>query len=612
MSDLDIDNASLPSDEGPSQSAPTQSRTRLPYGTLRIQEEDEPVSLSKALRDIRSSGGRHHILDLSHAYLGDEKIEKLLEELRPRSEAADLHDNASPAATQIDWTRLAAPLSRLAQPHPRQPFENFRVIELDGNELTSDCLPALCKFLTGNLTLHTLSLKGNDIDAGPNQISVFAKALGQSVLRKLLLSSNPITYASVAAFFDSIPASGTALECLEMSNLLIDDVDDAKTAEEQSLIAAQAVSRFIADSDRCRSLQTLNLYGNGFGIRGVRAIVAALCGFNLLGDWHFADPRYREIRSDPFYKAILRAKLGQPNRSLEEVGLSGNVERGWLQQDAEQELQRLESIRKRYASIPVPDLEAILTFLASKAQAEAGITSDAADGQAPIEVLRHLPTIDIPLEEWGRDFDEVAEIGAGINASTWKSIKQQHLDDNMNDGHACRKAALRILGAARMVGCRASRATLPPQGGSAKEAPGFHRFLDLPPELRLLVLRHLDTENVLSARQFSSVISYACDASTIGYGNASFDWSRVLNSQDSATPASEGNASSTLPAEKWSWTDCFARRAPPRDWDADRLDASDYPDTARARGITMKWGYPPSCTGLYAFLESTLTQRAEL
>ncbi|SNX82351.1 related to conserved hypothetical Ustilaginaceae-specific protein [Melanopsichium pennsylvanicum] len=623
--DIDVDNASLPSDEDMPSLTPAQLNRRLPYGTLRVQAADEPVSGSKALEAIRSSSGRYHHFDLSHAYLGDLKIQKILLELR--EPAATNGNDDQQAREGNEWVALVGYLSRTLRTQPRPLYTSFRSLDLDDNGLKADCLPAICDFLTGNVTLHCLSLRANDIRASPQQMTQLAKALGQSGLRRLCLSSNPISSNSVASFFDSIPLQGTSLEVLEMSNLLVGDdsgldddtdgVDAARGAEKKAVLAAQAIASFLADAQRCRSLYTLLLNGNGLGTRGVRIIVSALSSIS------FPEPspvpalaELAHLQRDPFYCAVLRARRRFSNTSLVKLELAGNITAGWLQEDPQKELERFKRLRNRYASIPADNVVAIAPFLELRTKAERTGVASADRDTLPIEMSRHFSTLGITLDEWQCDFQEAAEIGIGLNTLNRETFKTMHLSNNSDDGVHCREAAVAILRVARTIGCRAKRCPSPICQDTPDASPstsGFHRFLSLPPELRLLILRKVPEYEILTGRQFRDVISFACDPSTIGYGGADYDWSRIVDSMTSSLHDAEMGRSSTLPAERWSWEECFTLRAPPRDWAADLLDASDEADERRPRGV--KAGavckYTKLSPSMYAFIESTLTHRAE-
>lgn len=225
------------------------------------------------------------------------------------------------------------------------------------------------------------------------------------------------------------------------------------------------------------------------------------------------------------------------------------------------------------------------------------------DDDVAFEVSRHLPNLGVTLDEWERDFEEAAAIGAGWDAHNWRTMTERQLERNRRDADRCQCSAVRLLAAARVLGCCARR------GSHQAEASCFPKFLDLPPELRLSILHELDNDKILSERQCSSIISFAFDPTTIGYGAQDFSWDHILGSSKRAEADEASTGSSTLPAAKWSWAECFAERAPPRDWGADLLDAGRRLRTIR-NGTT---GRERECTdpSLYAFLESTMTHQAE-
>lgn len=607
MSDLDIDDASLPSDDDVSCSRPAlDSSSRPAYGTLSVQAEDEPVSASRVLQDIRNSAGRYHRLCLQHAELGDAKTAKIFQALfehGPSPGAAkqpkDSNDNDSSTARGC----VAADRAwRLSSSLDLPQWNAFRIVELDNNELTSASLPAICTLLERNPMLHTLSLKGNELDGDVAAYIALARVLAASPLRRLGLSSNPISHRALAAFMDSLPPAGTSLECLELSNVLPVE-DDASEPGEERMVAAKAVASFIADAARCRSVKTLLLNGNGFGSRGVRTIVAALIGSASSLD--LAEDDSEATTEDPFYETVFRARLRRPNRSLEVVELAGNVERGWLPQDPHEQRERLEAVRKRYARVAHHEIDAIVAFLDLRARRARLNEPALSEQEAPMEIVRHMKAVGVHLDEWARDFEEAAEIGAGLTVGNWQALKQSRLEQNAVDGQRCRQAATAVLAAARIVGCTAQRARTVPDGAQQ----GFHRFLDLPPELRLMVLKKLDTHSVMSARQFACAISFACERTTIGYGELHYDWTRARAASDTASIRT--TPSDTLPAQKWSWQQCLQERAAARNWAADRLDASDQSAVLRSRTTGAQMHASVNHPGLYAFLESTMCHRAE-
>lgn len=616
-SDMNVDDASLPSDDGDLWDEPSAYQHRLPYGTLRVQEEDTFLSTSGMLSRIQESQGRYHRLDFGHAELGDTKTEIVLLALGEGSAPTRDHGLGPTADREIpkdhlDWIRLLPALDRtMTSYHPRL-YGTFRIIDLSANNLSFDCLPVICRFLNGNLTLRSLSLKANEIGEDVEGFALLARALGKSALRSLSLSSNPIMPASMAAFFDSIPKEGTSLECLELSNVFSDDLSGAMATEDEALIAAQAVASFIADPTRCRSLYALRLNGNTFGNRGVRAIVHALIGSapSLSESSKRSLPDgLSDLQTDPFYSSVLRARQRAPKKSLEVLELLGNVDRAFEQEELDRDLEKFRSIRKRYTCIRLEDIETIVAFFDERARRKRLRQRDTLP--IPVEVSRYLPKLDATLDQWESDFQETAQLGAGLSSVNWNSIYFDQLTANRLEGERCRRAALSILGATRTVGCKASRGPPVTREGEftgGDSANGFPKFLDLPPEIRVMVLRKLDDHGSLSASQFNNVISFACEPLTIGYGDPSYNWERVYTG---SLPSYISNYASTLPARKWSWVECFAQRAPLRDWTADLLDAADDKQLSRPRRVHWNWSEDRARPSMYAFLESTLTHRAE-
>ncbi|CDR99358.1 hypothetical protein [Sporisorium scitamineum] len=545
MSTWNVDDESIGSQEATS----SANRPPLAYGTLRLPEVDELVSSSEVIERLKAAQGHFHILCLQHADLGDDKFKKIFKELRPPSTPSEQIEEAAPS----------------------------------------------------------LDLRANKIDSSSNALIRLVDAVGKSALRCLALSNNPISFKSLAAFIDAIPTNGTALEQLELSHLGNDGIAHDGTPCQGTALAVTAIINFISDPQRCRSLFRLSLNGNNFGGRGVRSIVSALVGSKC--DYYLATPdSLAPLQQEPFFQWIFRAKWRRPNGSLLVLDLEGNVMYGWRLMDPQEEIGRFVTIKQRYASIPLQDIEAIVSFLHHRARKQQLQGKMTIDNEGPIEVVRHLATLGVTMDEWQADFQEAFEIGSGLNSLNWSRVLRSHCSNNYARSSRCRSVAYVVLAAARTLGCRARRQTEAPvtkASGAGKASAGFHRFLDLPPELRLDILRQLDEKGSLSARQFSNVVSFACEPSTIGYGEYGYGWSHILDKGVDSVDGTESRWSATLPARPWSWAECFALRAPPRDWEADRLDASqDHMPHVRGRLFDAS-------ASQYAFLESTLTHRPE-
>lgn len=585
-----------------------------------MPEGDELVSTATVIEAIKSARDRYHILCLQHADLGDARTRTILRELRTPSTESEQDEDAAAGsieregqdATHGEWIRLLPPQHTVLKWWNSPNLHGIRTIQLGDNDLTSDCIPAICNLLAGNLTLYELDLRSNRIDNSNGALVNLAKAVGQSGLRCLSLSNNPICLESLAAFFDSIPANGTALERLQLSSLLADLTISAESLSRQAALAATSIGDFISDSRRCRSLSVLFLNGNNFGIRGLRIILSAVLGSGCCADESISrevPAMLAELRRETFFQTIFRARSRGPNSCLDILFLDGDLDLDgeWLTMDPQEDVERLATIKRRYASIPLQDIEAIVSFLRDRARKQRLQGNGDTDDEAPIEVARHLATLGVTMDEWQAEFQEAFLIVSVPNPKNWREVLKRHSWRKRLAGRQCLVAAEAVLAAARTLGCRARRrmdASMTEASGVSRASAGFPRFLDLPPELRLHVLRQLDDTAILSARQFSNVISFACEPSTIGYGETWYNWSNILDEGVDAIHDAEFSSSATLPARPWSWAECFALRAPPRDWEADELDANDD-DWINRNQFTYRQA------SRWAFLESTQTHRVE-
>ena len=133
----------------------------------------------------------------------------------------------------------------------------------------------------------------------------------------------------------------------------------------------------------------------------------------------------------------------------------------------------------------------------------------------------------------------------------------EQLEMNQYQQTVCQRAAARILGAARIIGCK-SRWIEPPDG--ARDHFPFRR---LPVELRRHILFHVDSEHCLSHEQLINVLRWASEPSTLGYVREAGAWPPT---QSLAVADNVWN----LPP--WSWTECYECRSPPRNWYSDGLE----------------------------------------
>ncbi|CAO1635164.1 unnamed protein product [Parajaminaea phylloscopi] len=174
-----------------------------------------------------------------------------------------------------------------------------------------------------------------------------------------------------------------------------------------------------------------------------------------------------------------------------------------------------------------------------------------------------------------------------ITAENWRAKMGVHLWRNVQERLAVAQAAVEVLGPVRVLGCRTRLCTT-----ASKRKSLLQDFTNLAPELWLRVVQHLDSGAALSARQLRDVVSWACDPTTIGYGESWWvpPWSAQHGRKGHRWPSSEvppqpnsaavedkGNSSvcdSLLPVNPWNWSHTFLYRSRPRDWIAEAWDES--------------------------------------
>ena len=154
-----------------------------------------------------------------------------------------------------------------------------------------------------------------------------------------------------------------------------------------------------------------------------------------------------------------------------------------------------------------------------------------------------------PCAEW--------EAYSTVSRENWYQLVMEQLEMNQYQQAVCQRAAARILGAARIIGCK-SRWIEPPDG--ARDHFPFRR---LPVELRRHILFHVDSEQCLSHEQLINVLRWASEPSTLGYVREAGAWPPT---QSLAVADNVWN----LPP--WSWTECYECRSPPRNWYSDGLE----------------------------------------
>lgn len=132
-----------------------------------------------------------------------------------------------------------------------------------------------------------------------------------------------------------------------------------------------------------------------------------------------------------------------------------------------------------------------------------------------------------------------------VIATKWRSALGAYLRGNAQNRFAVIHAATELLRPARILGYRS-------RGKSSRV--GISSF---PPEARLNIVHHLDSDGALFKKQFLGVVSWACDPSSIGYGEPR--WPSPWN--DVADAALEWRSvsipsSGLLPVQPWTGLRC--------------------------------------------------------
>jgi hypothetical protein len=430
-------------------------------------------------------------------------------------------------------------------------------------------------------------------------------------------------------FLDSLRSA--SLRQLHLSVALANNIpsSDARTA-------AAAVARLLRHRDGSSAiaeqgvgwapqLEKLSLNGNEFTWKGVRAIVAAVLGAVPPGEAGSLDaPKPNRV----LLHLELFATMSDERPSSDSEEEQGEAERGGVAHRAGRPLSISSSLRAQAQEAR-----------AAAAGDAAWIASATPGGVTPprmgaAEAARRTPIL-LPGSSSRTHAEQPAEAvtqpsprrnatpSAGelfeqITRADWRRLLGAQLWRNSSERGVVQSAALAVLVAARVLGCK-SRETAPRQDpgddDTTMEPAGFP-FARLPLELRLSVLRHLDERHVLSEPQFGRIVAWASDASTIGYG-CGFGLS--VPRLDLPSPAERETATqSLLPTHAWDWH-ASLRRSAPRDWEAELLDkpkdnlgegwgGGGGPDGTGGAKPTKKREVKP---GMAAFWEMTGTETPE-
>ncbi|EPQ31744.1 uncharacterized protein PFL1_01076 [Pseudozyma flocculosa PF-1] len=595
--------------------------SRLDFG------EDVP-STKQIVQELRRQDEPVAQLDASFLELGSQKTAALLSLIasypgtwNQSGPSVQLIDSADASQDQQrhQWRRVEHLATISVKSHRPQPdFGQLRCLTLKANELHDDCLAPLSLYIQQAHSLQTLSLVGNELGSDPVAFGAFGRSVAHSGIRSLNLSTNPIQPRSLASLLSSLQHEASCLEVL----ILRDVQSRGKPWKSESwrlgdemLAAARAIADLISVDSKCRRLRSFEFGRNDLDQEALRLIIAAWVGsvWALREELSLSELKtLAAVEGERDWDQLVARTERRPNRRLTVLDLDVRVPRlggeinkrdlpkgtlqGFLRQGSPDRRRHvIRYLRRQYGkglgvALPNPESTATQAEAVSDARScEAEQHSDDGDDAAALTFIAEAggdPTA------WGEEFAYVLAVDSGVHLVDYDSITLAMETVTSIDKADFRKAALYVVKAARVLGCRARQR---PASEIGHGTPSLARFWSLPPELQLLVVRNLDSEGVLSERQFLEVVSFAQEPSTIGYGRADFDWTKVLEhspyasapsapamAQAAAAPRSrspaqqEGGAPCRLPCHRWSWDDCFKHRCRALDWPTVDLHPCSY------------------------------------
>ncbi|KAJ3845186.1 hypothetical protein F5878DRAFT_571997 [Lentinula raphanica] len=191
-------------------------------------------------RGLRSVKGAQHIIDL---LLSRRTVTKLVLGHNPLSDDGCVHL----------FTFLGSPVGR------QLPIAE---ISLNTNSIGNRGLAAISSYLIDNTTLTELFLQDNLFTSDPSTVTEFARAINQSRLRLLSLTTNRSLADDFCETF--LPALRSQyLHELHLSAIGL------------TPRSAPYIAQYITSVDRCK-LHTFKCNGNSLGLRGVRMIVTGI------------------------------------------------------------------------------------------------------------------------------------------------------------------------------------------------------------------------------------------------------------------------------------------------------------------------------------------------
>ena len=176
----------------------------------------------------------------------------------------------------------------------------FRRVAVMGLYVVPGSGPLLAEALEGDRGPESLVLRSASFDTCGNDVEALSKAMGQTRLRELMLSSCDLTGKQAAALARGIAAQNRSLTGLHLQNNKIKDAP-----------------AFFEALSGCATLLSLNLSSNDITDKGAAAFSKK--GF---GSLRWVDLSYNDIR-DAGARSLATAL--KENRTLDFLGLRGNI-----------------------------------------------------------------------------------------------------------------------------------------------------------------------------------------------------------------------------------------------------------------------------------------------
>ncbi|SPO41857.1 uncharacterized protein PSFLO_07339 [Pseudozyma flocculosa] len=550
--------------------------------------------------------------------------------------------SSSPGSSHVErlWQRarhVAAISSRVSPPSPNvvPDFSELRYLALGQCLLDDSCLASLARFVDRCYSLRTLELRRNRLGQDPVAFGAFARAVGLSAICELDLSLNFLRPKSFHNLLDGLQQDGSCLEKLNLTATLhVPNATEhlrltAWGTEAEEVALARHIADFLSPESKCRRLCFFDLSINHFGLEGCRIILAALFG----SIWTLRDclpleslERLAEAESQHDWDGIIPRSQKRPHCAIGWASFSLHDSDRLFSEAATRPRQAGEgSLRAFLKAAPAETKSLVLGFLerriSDRKRRRSRIAANLGGPPPTTETLEGDPTLGEAAtrehheddneddddaapyarqaiasaggdpESWEEEYQRAVAMDSGVHLVSLEDLRYSGRDGCRmphdfklhHEANRVRAAALAVLRAVRTLGCCARR------GEHDATSTALARFWELPPEMKIWILRHLDTDMVLSERQFSHVVSYAQERSTIGYGALDYDWSRILVHSPLAPPLSSSSHDcktaavrvrrqrGDLPIAPWSWSDCFRYRCKPIDWPVHHLDSCSGP-----------------------------------